>query len=395
MQPGSTAKAATLPAGGTFKVEVPKDFDAFYKSFPDVSEPQFALDIGYLRGKKDWLGIERATNAYLKHHNKHAAPWMYGELATAMEINKRDPALIKTSFGYYASLASKTSDPVALIAASDALLTHKYYEITLPNGRKIRLADLLDQAMKAAPHLPQPILMSLLMAEQLMDVKRFGDSAETLLSLGWPGMDETWRTGVQNRFALFSKKLRENDRPSDAKDLLNRLPDIESRDIVVRLAWKGDAMLELVVDEPLGATADHFNPRTVFGGALVKEGRGKDQEAIYVCPRGFDGTYVIHVNVLYNDVVKPVKIAKLEIVTHEGTPSEKAVYKTLSTANLEPIRITLTGGRRKTVLPYFAPNEVKTPSDEPAPPRHEPGKPQHDETSPSPATGKTAVTKTP
>jgi len=189
--------------------------------------------------------------------------------------------------------------------------------------------------------------------------------------------------------------LRENDRPSDAKDLLNRLPDIESRDIVVRLAWKGDAMLELVVDEPLGATADHFNPRTVFGGALVKEGRGKDQEAIYVCPRGFDGTYVIHVNVLYNDVVKPVKIAKLEIVTHEGTPSEKAVYKTLSTANLEPIRITLTGGRRKTVLPYFAPNEVKTPSDEPAPPRHEPGKPQHDETSPSPATGKTAVTKTP
>ncbi|MDB5351892.1 MAG: hypothetical protein JWN86_3139 [Planctomycetota bacterium] len=364
------------PGVGTFKFEVPADFDAFYKSFPDVSEAQVALDIAELRGRKDWVGIEKAWTAYLKHHNKHAAPWMYAELATAMEINKRDPAIIKTTFGWYAYMASKSKDPrgIALIAACDALLLHKYYEIALPNGIKVRLADLLDQAVKVAPQNAEPILMSILMAERLKDIKRFLNSSETLLSLGWPGVDETWRTGLRNRFSLLAKQLREEGRDDDAKELTQRLSGIEARDLVVRLTWEKDSLLELCVDEPLGATADHYNPRTVFGGALVKEGRGKDREAVYVCPRGFDGTYVIRVNVLYNDENQPTKVAKLEIVSHEGTPDEQSVYQTLSLSKLEPIRINLSGGRRKTVLPYFAPNQLKAPTDEPLPPRHDPGK---------------------
>ena len=42
-------------------------------------------------------------------------------------------------------------------------------------------------------------------------------------------------------------------------------------------------------------TANYEIPRTVFGGALIKNGYGSHPEEIYVCPRGFNGKYTIRV----------------------------------------------------------------------------------------------------
>ena len=346
--------------------EPPADWDAFLKGFADVSEPQILMDIGALRGRKDFVAIEKALTAYLRYHGqKHAAPWMYEQLATAMEINKRDPAAIKTAIGWGAYLAQQGKDPVALIAASDQLLLHKYYEIALTRkfegDTRVRLADVLDQAMEAASSRAEPILMSLVLAENLKDPERMGDSAETMLSLGWPGGDPIWRTEVPRRVRDLAKTLRLEGRGPEAKALLDRLPAIEARDLVVQLTWTGDAALDLIVDEPLGASCDHFTPRTVFGGALIKEGRGKDKEAIYSCPRGFDGDYTIRVGILYNDEKTPAQTAKLEIVTHEGTDDEEVTARTLSLSKLAPTTITLKGGRRKTVLPYQALNQINAP----------------------------------
>ena len=100
--------------------------------------------------------------------------------------------------------------------------------------------------------------------------------------------------------------------------------------MVVRLTWDKGAMLDLVVDEPLGATADHFNPRTVFGGALVKEGQAKRPRGRLRLPRGFDGDYVARVKVVYNDEKNPTAVASLEIVTHEGTADEKVDHQEIS-----------------------------------------------------------------
>lgn len=365
--PAAAAKPATTKARGPIKFDPPADWDSFFKALADVSEAQLSLDIAALRGRKDFVAIEKALTAYLKYHNKHAAPWMYEQLATSMEINKRDPAAIKANFGWGAHLAQKSKDPIALIAAADLLLLHKYYEIDLPSGTgstiRVKLAEVLDDAMAAAPHRPHPILMSLVLAEGLGDPKRMGDSAERLLSLGWPGMDETWRTEIPKRVRNLAKRLREEGRGGEAQALLQRLPAIEARDLVIRLTWTGEAALDLIVDEPLGATCDHFAPRTVFGGALIKEGRGRDKEAVYVCPRAFDGEYAARVNVLFNDEKKPAQTAKVEIVAHEGTDDEKVTTRTLSLSKLAPAKVTLAGGRRKMVLPYEAPNRIKTPED--------------------------------
>ena len=354
------------------------DFDAYYKAQKDVSEAQFALDLNLLRGLKDWLGAEKALTAYLRYHEKHVAPWMLGILGDTMEINKRDPEAIKVAFGRYARLASAGKDPIALIAACDALLAHNYYEIEVPSGiggpGKIRLVDLLDQAMKAAPTKPHPILMSLVLAERQKDPKRMGDSAETLLSLDWPGVDGAWRIEIPKRVSALAKTLRDDGRVAEAKALVDRLPGLDARDVVIRLTWDRGGILDLVVDEPLGATADHFNPRTVFGGALVKEGKPRDREAVYVCPRAFDGDYVAKVKVVFNDEKNPTTLASLELVVHEGTAEEQVITKRISLAKLEPIAITLKGGRRKVVLPFEVINVISTPKPELTAPKVDPAK---------------------
>ena len=375
----STPGPAVVPGAAQPKAKSPvTDYDAYYKAQKDVSEAQLGLDLNLLRGLKDWLGAEQALTAYLKYHAKHAAPWMLGLLGDAMEINKRDPAAIKVLFGRYARLASTSKDPIALIAACDALLAHDYYEIDVPAGiagpGKIRLVDLLDQAMKASPQKPHPILMSLVLAERQKDPKRMADSAETLLSLGWPGVDGAWRIEIPKRVSALAKILRDDGRAAEAKELTDRLPGLDARDVVIRLTWDRGGILDLVVDEPLGATADHFNQRTVFGGALVKEGKPRDREAVYVCPRAFDGDYVAKVKIVFNDEKNPTTLASLELVTHEGTAEEKVITKRISLAKPETVAITLKGGRRKAVLPFEVVNVILAPKPELAAPRLDPAK---------------------
>src|SRR5262249_39438266 len=151
---------------------------------------------------------------------------------------------------------------------------------------------------------------------------------------------------------------------AESQALLNRIPLIEARDIVVRLTWNGNAMLDLVVDESLGATVEHFSRRSVFGGALVKEGTASDREAVYVCPRAFNGEYPIHVKPVYNDKDKPAHVATVEVVTHEGTSDEKVTITKVSVAKPEPVKFTLTGGRRTQVLPYEKPHTINAPNPE-------------------------------
>jgi hypothetical protein len=325
------------------------------------------LNVSFLLGNKDFIGIEQCLSAYLKYYGeKHASPAMYEQLGVAMAINKRDPDLIKKQFGIAADLARKSKEPIALIAACDILLANKYYEIELPApAQKVRLSELLDMAMTAAPHRFQPILMSMLYAEQVKDPKRMAGSAEALLSLGWPGFDAAWRVEAPNRVAALAKILRSEGREAEAKELLDRLPNMEARDVVIRVTWTGDALLDLEVDEPLGATASHFLPRTVYGGALVKEAKAKDREAVYICPRGFPGEYTARINILYNNPERAALVAVFEVVTHEGTANEKVVIKKVSLTKLEPVKVTLDKGRRTKVLPYEAPKTIKMMTDEP------------------------------
>lgn len=169
-------------------------------------------------------------------------------------------------------------------------------------------------------------------------------------------MDDAVRRNARKQVETLAKLLREEARADEADELTGRLTASEARDVFVRLTWVGDADLDLVVDEPLGATARYRTPRTVFGGSLVKNGYGKHAEEVYVCPRGFDGTYTVHIETVYNNPDKPALTASLEVITHDGGPDEKKESHTVRVGKtIEPITVVLKGGRRKTALPFISP----------------------------------------
>ncbi len=185
-----------------------------------------------------------------------------------------------------------------------------------------------------------------------------GDAAERLLSLGWPGIDDKVRSDVKEQVKNLAEALRVENRPGEAETLMTRLAESEERDVYVKLTWKGEADIDLAVAEPLGATAKYANPRTVFGGAIIKNGYGKHPEEIYVCPRGFDGDYAVTVEKIVDyDPEKPVNEATLEVILHEGSTEEKRESHKIELKKPSPIVFRLEKGRRKTVLPVLLPAE--------------------------------------
>jgi hypothetical protein len=292
--------------------------------------------------------LHAAFVGYLRNHPKLAEPWMYEGLASAIELNKGAAADVKTALNYAADLAQRSHNPNHLVSAADKLLYRGYLE---------RVGALLDEAISQVPHRVEPLAMDVNLAQKTRDPKRMADAVERLLSLGWPGQDEYFRVEAANQVDILAKALREEGKGKAADSLLASLTASQARDLFFRLSWDGDADFDLVVDEPLGASASYQTPRTVFGGSIIKNGYGNHPEEVYVCPRGFNGNYTIRVTNIYTNPSSPVTRLTLETVTHEGTASEKKETHNLSPDKPnKPVVVQLTSGRRKKVLPYVDPN---------------------------------------
>ncbi|MEO6811178.1 MAG: hypothetical protein ABI353_18880 [Isosphaeraceae bacterium] len=332
-------------------------WDAFYKA---NAEPpiDFMVRITRLWELKRPKDIEAAIKSFLRYHGKNANANMYQLLAVAMELNGQPKDEVKTALAWAGFLARRGTEPVIMTSVADLMIVHGFTDLTVNHqGKPYRssVGDLLDRAAEIAPHWDEPLLMSINLAERSNDPDRMIASVEKLLALGWPGRDEVYRANARKLVEVQAKRLQSDDKSDSARVLLDRLAGAEQRDLVVRLTWTGNAALDLAVNEPLGARADHFTPRTVFGGALVKEGRGSHPGSTYTCPLGFDGDYVVKVKPLYNDPDDPARQATLEIVTHEGTPEERIETRTILIDKPEPTTVRLEHGRRKVVLPFKAP----------------------------------------
>jgi hypothetical protein len=210
--------------------------------------------------------------------------------------------------------------------------------------------------MPKVPHRIDPIIMSINLAQKTKDPVRMADSVDRLLSLGWPGRDEYCRIAAGQQVERMVKQLRDDGKVTEADLLEKKLQESSARDVYVRLSWDGFADFDLSVAEPFGVTASYDMPRTVFGGAMIKNGYGAHPEEIYVCPRGFSGKYSVRVSNIWSDPKRPVTRLTLEIITHEGTASEQKQTRNLKPdANNPPTDVTLTEGRRKVALPFVDP----------------------------------------
>jgi hypothetical protein len=291
--------------------------------------------------------VHAALIGYLENHSKLAEPWMYEVLAAAVELNKGSAGDVKKALYYAADLAQRTHNPNHLVSVADQLYVRGYFS---------RVDTLLDEAMPMVPHRFEPIVMSINLAQKTGDAKRMADSVESLLALGWPGQDEYFRIEVANQVESLAKSLREDGKGPQADQLLAKLTASQSRDLFIRLSWDGDADFDVLVDEPLGATASFQTPRTVFGGSILKNGYGSHPEEVYVCPRAFAGDYAVRVSTIYTNPDKPVTRLTLETVTQEGTTGEKKqTFELNPDKQNKPVVVHVSLGRRKKVLPFVDP----------------------------------------
>jgi len=354
---------ATTPVPG-HRPDPIRYWDAYYKKH-DEDPKQLLETLELLKQDKKYADIEAVLHGYLTYRTKQAEPWMYAMYAVAIEQRKGPSDEVKTYLGYAAYQARKSKNPNHLVSVADMLYRRGIFDQVGPPGQTTTAGELIDLAAKAIPHRAEPLMMSVNVAAKSKDPKRMGDAVESLLSLGWPGIDDRMRKEARGETEALAKALREDGRNEEADALLARLPQALARDLYVALKWTGVDDLDLVVDEPLGATAQLFkNPRTIFGGAIVSNGFGSHPEEVYVCPRAFSGAYTIRVDKIYQPEKRPATTAVLEIITHEGTPEEKREVRKVDLARPEPVVVRLDGGRRKEVMPFLAPPaEARLPAD--------------------------------
>ena len=356
--PGGAARPAPIPiapgsiAAGTGQPSGHSDPYKFWSEYfrkHDESAEQLRDTLSLLNNSGKFTDVHAALLGYLNHRgSKNRESWMYIALAIAVEELKGKPEDVKLALDYAADAAARSHSPTDLVRAADALFLRGYYP---------RVGPLLDEAAAKVPHRCEPLVMSINLAQKTKDPQRMADSIDRLLSLGWPDRDEYFRREARKQAETLAAKLRENGRGREVDELLAKLPSAEARDLFVRLTWDGDADFDLLVDEPLGATAQVVMARTVFGGSIIKNGYGNHPEEIYVCPRGFDGNYAVRVSTVYTNPEKPPTRLTLETITHEGTSQEQKQSYELAPAKPQarPVVVHLTGGRRKNVLPFVSP----------------------------------------
>ena len=335
------------------------DVDGFWSNYyrtRDEKPEDLREKVALLNVSKKFHDIQAVLTGYLQWHGKNAEPWMYSALALAIRMRKGNEADVKQALGYAADLAMRNHNPNDLVSVADQMLLL---------GDLDRVGPLLDQATDIVPHRGEPLLMSMLLAQRTHDPKRMARAAEGLLSLGWPGepgFDEGVRLNVRKQVESLARTLREDGKSDEADELLRQLTASETRDLYIRLTWSGEADLDLAVDDPKGTTTRVLTPRTTAGGAIVRNGYGSHPEEVFVCPRAFDGLYTIHIETIYNNPEKPALTATLEVISHEGTTREHKETRTIALGSSPvPVKVTLEGGRRKSLLPFVPPTVVTLP----------------------------------
>jgi hypothetical protein len=364
------AKVAAAPAKVAAPAE-PVDALSFWKEHFRVATKETPVTlfqtVAQLIKAKKFSDAEAALKGYLTFHGKESEPWMYVMLAECIVARKGPDTELKQTLSFAAFLAKRTRNPNDLVRVADMLVLRGFYGPVGDPGYETNIGELVDLAAEKVPANAIPPMMSINLATHDKDPKRMAEAVDRLLSLGWPGIDDQFRRDAKEQVKALADALRIENRSEEADALMIRLADSESRDVYMKLTWKGEADVDLLVAEPLGATAKFANPRTVFGGALIKNGYGNHPEEVYVCPRAFEGDYAIVVEKIVDwDPEKPVLEATLEVILHEGTAEEKRSTYKIDLAKPKPIVVHLDKGRRKNVLPLIVnppPAIVEKPKD--------------------------------
>jgi tetratricopeptide (TPR) repeat protein len=346
-----TAKAAT-PATtdkrpAKIEVDVGKDAkpDAVWEQYFSTTEPQPVAvrdAVRQLMGEQNFEQVIALIGAALRH--RQGQPWMYEAMALALDAAGRPKAEIERAVMSAVDFVESTADLMYI----GAYLAHI--------GLNERALQVYRQAAAIDPIRPEPYMLGLRTARALNSVDGLKWASLGILSQAWPKQQsDVWQAGLGVAREVLDT-LRAEKKTAEADAFEAALDQAVARDCVAIVTWTGDADVDVLVEEPSGSVCSLRSPRTTSGGVLLGDAitqTGRDSfgghSEVYVCPRGFDGTYKLLARRVWGNVTTGK--VNVEVMTHYRTANAIDVRKKIALEKDEAVvSFDLINGRRKEPL---------------------------------------------
>lgn len=273
-QPVATVAEPAVPAE-------PRDWSTMFANGP--VDPGLIRDlVRDLMDSKQPEQVVRVIETAVR--NNQSQPWMYEALALAMQVAGHDQLDVERAVMSVVDFTDSRAD--MLIAA----------QYLIDNGMESRAIRLLQDIASDDDSTPEVFVLGLRASSRIGDLDGVRWATTGILSQAWPRHPDVFRQAVLAA-AELQQKLEEAGKTSELASYRSDLDEALRRDIVLELAWTGDADLDLMVEEPGGSVCSRQASHTEAGGILMGDQyprnaatNGETRE-YYVLPRGFTGDY--------------------------------------------------------------------------------------------------------
>ncbi len=276
--------------------------------------------------------------------NGYGASWMYEALAAALIQAKAPQAEVETAI---LSVADFSDDPVVLMGLA------AYLEKV---GSEKRALKIYQDVSRVAPTRPEPYVRGLALAQKLNDEEAQKWVVLGIASLMWDGkLYEDVELVARDLAFDLVEKMQSEGRETEAAQFERDVNLARVRDVMVEIAWSGDAELDLAVEEPTKAVCWFAQKRTASGGVLsdvstdlsksFEENREGLRTRMYACPMGFTGEYNFLVSRTWGTVAQ--NKVTVTIRTNVGTEEERVGVQVFELEGDEALfTVNLESGRR-------------------------------------------------
>ncbi|WP_428308657.1 VWA domain-containing protein [Lacipirellula sp.] len=231
--------------------------------------------------------------------NGQPQAWMYESLGIALELNGAPKSEIERAV---MSACDFSTSPEELM-----LIARYLSHIGLNN----RAVDIYRQVAKLDPLKSDAYALGLRAAQRANDVDGIRWASVGILKQAWPAEQQEIRNQAMRIAQATLEELQTAGNQTEADRFRRELDEALVRDCVVKVSWSGDADVDLIVEEPGGATCSLRAPRSAGGGVILgddyanfeKQDKSGSFSETYVCPQGFAGEYKVRVRKVWGDVV--------------------------------------------------------------------------------------------
>jgi tetratricopeptide (TPR) repeat protein len=328
--PASVSKAVAKPERKadnpqTPRVEIPQSDDpAVLDNYFAAQQPPPAAIREAVRSRmnnRQYAQTVALIQAALRYGQ--VQPWMYEAMVLAMQAGERPDAEIERAVMSAVDFAQNSLDLM-------------YIGIYLQRlGLQQRALQIFRQVSKVEPLRHEPYWYGLQSAQRLSDVEGIKWATTGILSQAWPKKQaEIWQTAVRVANATL-ERLRSEKRTVELKEFEAALDAAVQRDVVAIIHFTGEADVDILVEEPSGTVCSLRNPRTTGGGVLLggtlptaADASSEGRSEVYVCPKGFEGTYRMLVRRVWGNVTAG-KVT-VEVYTHYRSQDAACLRKKIS-----------------------------------------------------------------